>query len=95
MLGGSGPSIASQLLGIIQPKMKFPMLARHIPDGSDNLQKRRQRESVKKNVDDIRTCVQTKKKGGEVRPYQLRRLVEVMVAHVHPVLGHKLAELIV
>ena len=39
MLGDGGLSIASQLLGVIQSEINFPMLACHIPDGSDNQQK--------------------------------------------------------
>ena len=31
----------------------------------------------------------------EVRTYQLRRLIKVMVAHVHSILGHTLVRLIV
>ena len=41
MLGEGGPSIASQLLNIVQLEMEFPMLARHLPDGGDGLQKMR------------------------------------------------------
>ena len=41
MFRDDGLSIASQLLGIVQLEMEFPMLARHVPDGGDNLQKRR------------------------------------------------------
>ena len=48
MLGDDRLSIASQLLGIVQPEIKFPMLVHHIPDGNDNLQKMGQRGSIKK-----------------------------------------------
>ena len=63
MFGDDGLSIAPQLLSIVQLEIKFPMLTHHISDGSDNLQKRRQRGSVKKS-DGTRIRVQTKGGGG-------------------------------
>ena len=61
MLRDSGLSIASQLLSIVQQEIEFPMMACHIPDGSDNLQKRRQRGSIR-NKNDDGTRIRIKKK---------------------------------
>ena len=61
MLRDTGLSTASQLLSIVQLEIEFPMLAGHILNGSDSLQKRRQRGSVKNNDDDTRIHFQKKK----------------------------------
>ena len=91
MLGDSGLSIVSQLLSIVQPKIEFLMMACHILDGSDNLQKRRQGGSIRKKKMTTQEFALKKK----VKTFQLCYLVEIMVAHVHSVLDHALVGLIV
>ena len=44
MLRGNESSIKPQLLGIFQPMVKLPMLARHISNGGDNLEEGKELE---------------------------------------------------
>ena len=45
MLIDSRLSIKPQLLGVIQPVVKLPMLPCHIPNGGDDLPRKKKKES--------------------------------------------------
>ena len=78
MLGSSRPNIQPQLLGILQPSLKLPMLASHVPNDDDDLL---QKKGLGGNSN-------TKHLLKKVRPYQPGHLIEVVITDIHPVFGH-------